>query len=38
MDHAPPPAEIKNKSEHNIAKSARASLTMYQKPWFGRSS
>jgi hypothetical protein len=38
MDHAPPPTEIKKSSEQNIAKSVRASLTMYQKPWPARNS
>lgn len=37
-DHDPPPSRIRNISAQNIAKSVRASLTMYQKPWFGRSS
>jgi len=32
-DHAPPPTESRKSSAHNIAKSVRASLTMYQKPW-----
>jgi len=29
---------MRNKSEQNIAKSVRASLTMYQKPWWARNS
>jgi hypothetical protein len=37
-DHTPPPARIRNNGEHNIQKSVRASLTMYQKPWFGLAS
>lgn len=37
-DHAPAPAKIKNSSEQNIAKSVRASLAIYQNPWFVRNS
>jgi hypothetical protein len=32
-DELPPPARIRNSNEQNIAKSVRASLTVYQKPW-----
>jgi hypothetical protein len=37
-DHTPPPTEIRKSKEQNIAKSVRASLTMYQTPWLGRNS
>src|ERR1019366_2244675 len=38
MDQIPPSTEIRKSSEHSIAKSVRASLTMYQNPWLARDS
>src|SRR5271169_6022603 len=37
-DHIPAPTEIRKSSEHSIAKSVRASLTIYQNPWLARNS
>ena len=37
-DQLPPPTEMRKTRQQNMAKSVRASLTMYQKPWLARNS
>jgi len=37
-DLDPPPDAIKNNWQHSMAKSVRASLTMYQNPWIWKGT
>src|ERR1017187_4418785 len=37
-DQLPPPTEMRKTKQQNMAKSVRASLTMYQKPWLARNN
>ncbi len=38
IDQRPPPTEMRKIKQQNMAKSVRASLTMYQKPWLARNN